>query len=84
MAELVKEGRVWEIKTREDYDKAMERLDSAEMCADMSDDYSCWRREKDEVEAQRRQVRKQALALGLIGEHEDEHRHWNDAERRPY
>mgnify|MGYP006936017195 CR=1 FL=1 len=77
MAEFVKFGKVWEIKTREDYDRAMESLDSAEMCAEMSDDFSCWQKEKAEVERQRRDVRKQALALCLIGEHEDEHRHWH-------
>lgn len=77
MPGLVTEGRIWEINTREDYDKAMEILDGNEMCADMSDDFSCWRREKAEVEKQRYQVRKQALEKGLIGEHEDENRHWH-------
>lgn len=77
MADPVKFERNWEIKTREDYDKAMASLDEAEMIADMSDDYSCWRREKAEVADQRWDVRKQALALGLITEHEDEHRHWH-------
>ena len=76
MPEPVKFKRLWEIKTREDYDKAMEKLDEAEFIAEMADDFSCWKREKEEVADQRRDVRKQALALGLIGEHEDEHRHW--------
>ena len=58
------------------FDKAMEKLDEAEFIAEMADDFSCWKREKEEVADQRRDVRKQALALGLIGEHEDEHRHW--------
>ena len=77
MPGLVTEGRIWEINTREDYDKAMKILDGNEMCAEMSDDFSCWQREKAEVERQRYQVRKQALEKGLIGKHEDENRHWN-------
>ena len=77
MGQLVMYNRKWEINTREDYDKAMEILDDNEMCADMSDDFSCWQREKAEGERQRYQVRKQALEKGLIGEHEDENRHWN-------
>ena len=77
MAELVRFGRKWEIKTRDDYDRAMTSLDDAEMCAEMSDDFSCWQREKSEIADQRGDVRKQALALGLIGENEDEHRHWH-------
>ena len=77
MASLVMEGRKWEINTREDYDKAMETLDSNEMCADMSDDFSCWQREKEEVAWQRFMVRRQAIEKGIIGEHEDENRHWN-------
>ena len=76
MADTVHPGKVWKITTREDYDKAMLSLDESEFIADMADDFFCWRREKAEVEDQRRDVRKQALALGLIGEHEDEHRHW--------
>jgi len=77
MPGLVMKGRIWEINTREDYDKAMEILDGNEMCAEMSDDFFCWHREKEEVERQRYQVRKQALEKGLIGEHADENRHWN-------
>ena len=73
---MVKFGRQWTIKTREDYDEAMKTLDENEFIADMSDDFSCWRRETTEVADQRGQVRKQALELGLITEHEDENRHW--------
>ena len=78
MASLVKKGRIWEINSREDYDNAMKILDSNEMCADMSDDFSCWKKEKDEVARQRYQVRKQAIEKGIIDEHEDENRHWNN------
>ena len=76
MPDLVKTGRKWEINSRNDYDIAMQILDENEFCADMSDDFYCWRRERDEVAEQRRDVRRQALAKGLIEEHEDENRHW--------
>lgn len=64
--ELVKMGRKWIIKTREDYEKALEILEGNEFCAEMSDDFGMWQREKEEVAKQRADVKAQAIALGII------------------
>lgn len=64
--ELVKMGREWIIKTAKDYEKAMEILDGNDFCAEMSDDFSAWKREKAEVARQRASVKAQAVALGII------------------
>jgi hypothetical protein len=64
--DIIKMGRKWEINTKEDYDKAMEILDGNEFCAEMSDDFSCWRREKEEVTRQRADVTAQARTKGII------------------
>jgi adenylylsulfate kinase-like enzyme len=63
---IVKMGRKWEINTKEDYDKAMEILDGNEFCAEMSDDFLYWQREKAEVARQRAEVTAQAKAKGII------------------
>lgn len=67
MVELVKFGREWEITTREDYDRAMEVLDSNEFAANMSDDFRRAQKELHEIERQRAQVQEKAHALNLIG-----------------
>ena len=64
--ELVKMGRKWIIKTREDYEKALEILAGNEFCAEMSDDFGMWQKEKEEVAKQRADVQTQAIALGII------------------
>lgn len=66
MAQLVKFNRVWEINTKEDYDTAMDILAQNEFCAEMSDDFSCWQREKEEVRRQRAVVNAQAKEKGII------------------
>lgn len=64
--DLVKRGREWAIKTREDYEKALEILDGNEFCAEMCDDYSVTKRELAEIFEQRKAVNAQAKALGII------------------
>lgn len=66
MAQLVKFNREWEINTKEDYDAAMEILAQNDFCAEMSDDFSVWQREKEEVRRQRTVVNAQAKAKGII------------------
>ena len=66
MAQLVKFNREWEINTKEDYDAAMEILAQNDFCAEMSDDFSVWQREKEEVQRQRAVVNSQAKAKGII------------------
>ena len=63
---LVKFGRVWEINSLADYNNAIETLDGNEFCAEMSDDFSAWKREKAEVAKQRAEVITQAKAKGII------------------
>jgi len=63
---IVKMGRQWIIKTAEDYEEALKILDGNEFCAMMSDDYSREKCEMAEIAIQRADVKKQALALGLI------------------
>ena len=63
---IVKKGREWVIKTREDYENAMKVLDGNRFCAQMSDDYRREQEEEREIRKQENEVRKQALALGLI------------------
>ena len=63
---IVQMGKQWVIKTAEDYEKALEVLDDNEFCANMSDDFSCYRREIAEIDKQRYDVKKQATALGII------------------
>ena len=48
------------------FSKAMEILDGNEFCAEMSDDFSAWKREKAEVAKQRAEVTAQAKAKGII------------------
>lgn len=64
--DMVKMGRKWEINTKEDYDNAIEILKGNEFCAEMSDDFYYWKREKEEVARQRADVTAQAKAKGLI------------------
>lgn len=59
-------GRVWEIETLADYEKAMETLEGNEFCARMSDDFGCYKREMEEVKKQRAEVTAQAKAKGII------------------
>ena len=63
---IVQSGRVWNIQTREDYDRAMAILKDNDFCAEMSDDFSVWQREKAEVAAQMAQVKAQAKERGII------------------
>ena len=67
MVSIVQFGREWEIATREDYDMAMEVLDSNEFAANMSDDFRREQKELAEIERQRAQVQSKAHALNLIG-----------------
>ena len=63
---IVKSGREWDIQTREDYDKAMAILKDNDFCAEMSDDFSVWQREKAEVARQMAEVKAQAKEKGII------------------
>ena len=64
--DCVKFGRVWEINSLEDYQKAMEILEGNDFIAEMSDDFGVWQREKDEVRSQKESVIRQAKEKGLI------------------
>lgn len=66
MAQLVKFNREWNINTKAEYDEAMEILAQNDFCAEMSDDFSVWQREKEEVRRQRAVVTEQAKAKGII------------------
>ena len=59
-------GRIWEIKTVEDYKNAIDILEGNLFIASMSDDYNWYRAETDEAEKQLRDVKRQAVALGII------------------
>jgi hypothetical protein len=59
-------GRIWEIKTVEDYKNAVDILEGNLFIASMSDDYNWYRAETDEAEKQLRDVKRQAVALGII------------------
>ena len=63
---IVQSGRKWNIQTKEDYDRAMAILKDNDFCAEMSDDFSVWQREKAEVAAQMAQVKAQAKERGII------------------
>ncbi len=63
---MVEFGKMWTITTAEDLMDALDTLDRQEFIAEMSDDFTCWRREKDEVARQRRQVMTMARDRGLI------------------
>lgn len=63
---MVEFGKMWAIESKADFDKAMAALDEAKFIAEMSDDFSCWRREREEVDRQRRQVLAAAREKGLI------------------
>ena len=66
MAQLVQFNREWNIQTKADYDAAIKTLAENEFCAEMSDDFSCWQREKEEVRRQRAIVNAQAKERGII------------------
>lgn len=63
---LVQMGRQWVINNKKDLDNAIKILKENEFCAEMSDDFSAWRREKDEVIRQRTDVYRQAKEKGII------------------
>lgn len=63
---MVEFGKMWQIENKADFEKAMAALDEAKFIAEMSDDFSCWRREREEVDRQRRQVLAAAREKGLI------------------
>ena len=63
---IVTMGKTWEINSREDYDKAMKTLEENDFIAEMSDDFSCWKREKAEVARQMAEVTAQARMKGII------------------
>ena len=54
------------IKTKADYDAAMEDISNREFMIDMSDDYRVWREGMDYIDKLRRDVKKQASDMGLI------------------
>lgn len=58
--------KVWDIKTKADYDNAIATLKDNDFCAEMCDDFSVWRKEKDEVARQRAIVNAQAKERGII------------------
>lgn len=62
---MVQFGKVWAVECKADFDAAMAALDKAEFYAEMTDDFSCWRRETAEVDRQRRQVLAAAREKGL-------------------
>jgi len=53
------------ITTAEDLTAALADLNHRDFLAEMADDFSVWSREKAEVATDRREVMKQAEALGL-------------------
>ena len=59
-------GRKWEIKTREDYVKAMDALRYDAFCAEMSDSYAITCAEKAEIRKQMNEVTRQAQEAGII------------------
>ena len=63
---MVQFDKVWEINTKKDLENAIASLEDAQFYANMSDDFSAWNRETDEIERQKRQVIKQAKAKGLL------------------
>lgn len=63
---MVEFGKMWTINTAEDLKAALDTLADQEFIAEMSDDFTYWRREKDEVARQRRQVMAMAREKGLI------------------
>lgn len=63
---MVEFGKMWMINTAEDLKAALDTLADQEFIAEMSDDFSCWQREKAEVARQRRQVMAMARDRGLI------------------
>ena len=66
MAQFVKFNRQWNIQTKADYDEAIKTLAENDFCAEMSDDFSVWQREKEEVRRQRAIVTHQAKEKGII------------------
>lgn len=63
---MVQFDKVWEINTKKDLENAIASLEDAQFYANMSDDFSAWNRETDEIERQKRQVIRQAKEKGLL------------------
>ena len=76
--ERVKYGRKWEINGKADYVNAMQTLDENEFIAEMSDDFTYWKSEKEEVRLQRASVRRQAIEKGIIKPDERWNESWHD------
>lgn len=66
MMTRVEFGRVWEINTVEDFNKAMETLEDNKFIANMSDDFRCWAREMAEVDKQMSAVKRMAREKGIM------------------
>lgn len=58
--------RKWIIKTQEDFDQAMDTLESDLFIANMSDSYARTRSEKHEIQKQLDDVTRQAKEAGLM------------------
>ena len=63
---MVKYGRTWEIKTAEDYNRAVAILADDEWIAMMGEGVEMFRREMDEIRRQRADIEAQARAQGII------------------
>lgn len=59
-------GKVWDIRTAEDLQKAWDQLDENEFVANMSDDWLKATEELNEIHRQRKAVALQARANGII------------------
>ena len=56
----------WIIETKEDYEKALARLDECEFMAKMNDDFSLWASEMRKINKRRIELFAQATEKGLI------------------
>jgi hypothetical protein len=54
------------INTAEDLRKALEEIAEADFLAEMADDFSVWRREKDAAAEAKRDVLRQAAEKGIL------------------
>lgn len=52
--------------TYEEYKAELEKLDTAEFLANMSDDYQCWKRETEWINKRRLELAQQAKEAGII------------------
>ena len=62
---VVEFGKKWIVRNADEYLKAIEELEGSEFLTDMTENFYQYRTEKAEINRQRADLHRQAVALGI-------------------